>query len=205
MKFLKYHPKFLVTIIFLFLVILGIVYVNIEHYQDKRNIFDEIYFVEKDIYPQSNTVLNRIEGISTCSYTDINKQFQGAAEEGYDSTYTPSGYNNVGLSFYFKNEKFVFSYHKMIDSETKIAIFNKYLVKEKRMIRSLVFIKGGEWIENSKQIEDLRKQYNITDQVLEQYNKEILNDFFLRDWCKVYDSKYTPNNWGDVKVEKGWE
>ena len=206
MKFFKEHKTLSWSIYGAVLIIAAIVYVNVSTYQDKRNIFDEIYYVEKDVYPQTNTVLNGLEGISTRSYVDSKELFSDSAHEFYEKKYIPKDYSHVGLSFYLKNpETLVISFEKQLTDNVTIRVGNKYLVEKKSLQHYVMFSVNGKYIEDTKQIADLRKQYNITDQMLEQYNKEILNDFFLRDWCKAYDSKYTPNNWGEVKVEKGWE
>ena len=34
---------------------------------------------------------------------------------------------------------------------------------------------------------------------------EIVNQKVLKDWCSIYDSKYSPSNYGEVKVETQWE
>ena len=40
---------------------------------------------------------------------------------------------------------------------------------------------------------------------LDSYYDEIVNQKVLKDWCTIYDSKYSPSNYGEVKVETQWE
>ena len=49
------------------------------------------------------------------------------------------------------------------------------------------------------------EQYGITAKDLDSYYDEIVNQKVLKDWCSIYDSKYSPSNYGDVKVETQWE
>ena len=46
---------------------------------------------------------------------------------------------------------------------------------------------------------------NISKEELEKDFDEIVNQKVLKDWCTIYDSKYSPSNYGDVKVETQWE
>ena len=48
-------------------------------------------------------------------------------------------------------------------------------------------------------------QYGITAKDLDSYYDEIVNQKVLKDWCSIYDSKYSPSNYGEVKVETQWE
>ena len=46
---------------------------------------------------------------------------------------------------------------------------------------------------------------NISKEELEKDYDEIVNQKVLKDWCTIYDSKYSPSNYGDVKIETQWE
>ena len=50
----------------------------------------------------------------------------------------------------------------------------------------------------------LRKN-NISKEELEKDYDEIINQKVLKDWCTIYDSKFSPSNYDDVKVETQWE
>ena len=61
------------------------------------------------------------------------------------------------------------------------------------------------YIEDEAQVKSYLEQYGITAKDLDSYYDEIVNQKVLRDWCSIYDSKYSPSNYGDVKVETQWE
>ncbi|KXT83858.1 hypothetical protein STRDD11_01255 [Streptococcus sp. DD11] len=48
------------------------------------------------------------------------------------------------------------------------------------------------------------KQYNITKDDLDSYYDEIVNQKFLRAWTEIYDSKFSPEDYGEVKIETQW-
>ncbi|WP_152902347.1 TipC family immunity protein, partial [Streptococcus mitis] len=54
-------------------------------------------------------------------------------------------------------------------------------------------------------IREYLRKYNISKEELEKDYDEIVNQKVLKDWCSIYDSKYSPSNYGDVKVETQWE
>ena len=61
------------------------------------------------------------------------------------------------------------------------------------------------YIEDEDQVKSYLEQYGITTKDLDSYYDEIVNQKVLKDWCSIYDSKYSPSNYGDVKVETQWE
>ena len=162
--------------------------------------------MEKDIYPQKNTVLSGIKGISTRSYVDSGEDFKDVVAESYDEASIPKGYRSVSLNFNLrKEENFLISFGRVVSQDLTLRIYNSYSVKDKILTQEVGFTTSqNKVIDKPDEVKKLLSQYHITNKDIEQYNKEILNDFFLRDWCKVYDSKYTPNDWGEVKVEN-WE
>ena len=46
---------------------------------------------------------------------------------------------------------------------------------------------------------------NISKEDLDKDYDEIVNQKVLKDWCSIYDSKFSPSNYGDVKIETQWE
>ena len=49
-----------------------------------------------------------------------------------------------------------------------------------------------------KRIDEIKEE-------LEKDYDEIVNQKVLKDWYTIYDSKYSPSNYGDVKIETQWE
>ena len=61
------------------------------------------------------------------------------------------------------------------------------------------------YIEDEAQVKSYLEQYGITAKDLDSYYDEIVNQKVLKDWCSIYDSKFSPSNYGDVKIETQWE
>ena len=87
--------------------------------------------------------------------------------------------------------------------------FEKYLTKEKlfqKNVQLLINQDGTDKsIEDEAQVKSYLEQYGITAKDLDSYYDEIVNQKVLKDWCSIYDSKYSPTNYGEVKVETQWE
>ena len=49
------------------------------------------------------------------------------------------------------------------------------------------------------------QDYGITAADLESYYNEIVNQKVLTDWCSIYDSQFSPEDYGDVTVKTQWE
>ena len=77
-------------------------------------------------------------------------------------------------------------------SKKKLAIF-----EESR--------KPGQFIDDEEKVREYLRKNNISKEELEKDFDEIVNQKVLKDWCSIYDSKYSPSNYGDVKIETQWE
>ena len=177
--------------------------------QQPRNIFDEIY-QETEKTCQTNNILRNIDGF------DIKPVWPS---DGEFLRYTPSGnYKNlpegylelrIGFSFYSEDEIGSISFEKHIGSNVNIKMWTVYSHKERNLKK---FVKIGlkkadteTYIEDEAQVKSYLEQYGITAKDLDSYYDEIVNQKVLKDWCLIYDSKYSPSNYGDVKVETQWE
>ena len=174
-----------------------------------KNIFDEIYQETEKTY-RSNNILRNIDGF------DIKPVWPS---DGEFLRYTPSGnYKNIpegyleliiGFSFYSEDEIGSISFEKRIESNVNIKMRTVYSHKERNLKK---FVKIGlkkadteTYIEDEAQVKSYLEQYGITAKDLDSYYDEIVNQKVLKDWCTIYDSKYSPSNYGDVKVETQWE
>ena len=177
--------------------------------QQPRNIFDEIY-QETEKTCQTNNILRNIDGF------DIKPVWPS---DGEFLRYTPSGnYKNlpegylelrIGFSFYSEDEIGSISFEKHIGSNVNIKMWTVYSHKERNLKK---FVKIGlkkadteTYIEDEAQVKSYLEQYGITAKDLDSYYDEIVNQKVLKDWCLIYDSKYSPSNYGNVKVETQWE
>ena len=68
-----------------------------------------------------------------------------------------------------------------------------------------VYKRQGQYINDEEKVREYLRQNNISKEELEKDFDEIVNQKVLKDWCSIYDSKYSPSNYGDVKVETQWE
>ena len=174
-----------------------------------NNIFDEIYQETEKTY-QTNNILRNIDGF------DIKPVWPS---DGEFLRYTPSGnYKNlpegylelrIGFSFYSEDEIGSISFEKSIESNVNIKMWTVYSHKDRTLKK---FVKIGlkkadteTYIEDEAQVKSYLEQYGITAKDLDSYYDEIVNQKVLKDWCTIYDSKFSPSNYGDVKIETQWE
>ena len=65
--------------------------------------------------------------------------------------------------------------------------------------------KPGQYLDDEEKVREYLRKNNISKEDLDKDYDEIINQKVLKDWCSIYDSKYSPSNNGEVKVETQWE
>ncbi|WP_373760811.1 TipC family immunity protein, partial [Streptococcus ferus] len=65
--------------------------------------------------------------------------------------------------------------------------------------------KAGEYVDDEIKVKKYLSQYNISSNDLSKHYDKIVNQKVLKDWCSIYDSKFSPENYGDVTVKTQWE
>ena len=178
--------------------------------QQPKNIFDEIYQETEKTY-RTNNILRHIDGFEISPGWPSDGEYSKYYPFGlYTSKSNPQNYYNISIDFNFKNysnELFV-SFEKKISRDVKLWMISKYSPKTKIITKSIqIVISGNEdsYIEDEAQVKSYLEQYGITAKDLDSYYDEIVNQKVLKDWCSIYDSKYSPSNYGDVKIETQWE
>lgn len=176
-----------------------------------KNIFDEIYQETEKTY-RSNNVLRHIDGFKirpdwpsddpNISYTPFGL---------YNKEKTPSDYSEIeiGFNFEYTSQLSSVTFERQVGPNTRVRIWNKYTYQD-RTLKKIVKIglKKADtetYIEDEAQVKSYLEQYGITAKDLDSYYDEIVNQKVLKDWCTIYDSKYSPSNYGDVKIETQWE
>ncbi len=174
-----------------------------------KNIFDEIYQETEKTY-HTNNILRHIDGFKispgwpsddpNISYTPFGK---------YETL--PKGYSDITIDLNFgKGIKGVLIlFERKTNSNITLWYSAHYNMQKKVLKKELAIIeeprKAGEYLKDEEKVRDYLKKYNITKEDLDKHYDEIVNQKVLKDWCTIYDSKYSPSNYGDVKVETQWE
>ena len=174
-----------------------------------KNIFDEIYQETEKTY-HTNNILRHIDGFKispgwpsddpNISYTPFGK---------YETL--PKGYSDITIDLNFgKGIKGVLIlFERKTNSNITLRYSAHYNMQKKVLKKELAIIeeprKPGQFIDDEEKVREYLRKNNISKEELEKDYDEIINQRVLKDWCSIYDSKYSPSNYGDVKVETQWE
>ena len=173
-----------------------------------KNIFDEIYQETEKTY-RTNNILRNIEGFEIDDvWPSDGDHFKYSPLGKYKTP--PEDYLELRVGFNFEKaySKMFVSVERKIADGTKIWMISKYNPNTKTITKSIQIVLSGNedsYIEDEAQVKSYLEQYGITAKDLDSYYDEIVNQKVLKDWCSIYDSKYSPSNYGDVKVETQWE
>ena len=176
-----------------------------------KNIFDEIYQETEKTY-RSNNVLRHIDGFKIRpDWPSDDPNILYTPFGLYNKEKTPSDYSEIEIRFNFEytSQLSSISFERQVGPNTKVRIWNKYTYKDrtlKKFVRIVLKKSDTEtYIEDEAQVKSYLEQYGITTKDLNFYYDEIVNQKVLKDWCSIYDSKFSPSNYGDVKIETQWE
>ena len=173
-----------------------------------KNIFDEIYQETEKTY-RTNNILRNIEGFEIDDVWPSDGDYFKYSPLGKYKT-LPKDYLELRVGFNFEKaySKMFVSVERKVADGMKLWMVNKYNPNTKTITKSIqIVISGNEdsYIEDEAQVKSYLEQYGITAKNLDSYYDEIINQKVLKDWCSIYDSKYSPTNYGEVKVETQWE
>ena len=174
-----------------------------------KNIFDEIYQETEKTY-RTNNILRHIDGFKispgwpsddpNISYTPFGK---------YETL--PKGYSDITIDLNFgKGIKGVLIlFERKTNSNITLWYSAHYNMQKKVLKKELAIIeeprKPGQYLDDEEKVREYLRKNNISKEELEKDYDEIINQKVLKDWCSIYDSKYSPSNYGDVKIETQWE
>ena len=173
-----------------------------------KNIFDEIYQETEETY-RTNNILRNIEGFEIDDVWPSDGEYFKYSPLGKYKT-LPEDYLELRVGFNFEKaySKMFVSVERKIADGTKIWMISKYNPNTKTITKSIQIVLSGNedsYIEDEAQVKTYLEKYGITAKDLDSYYDEIVNQKVLKDWCSIYDSKYSPSNYGDVKIETQWE
>ena len=174
-----------------------------------KNIFDEIYQETEKTY-RSNNILRHIDGFKirpdwpsddpNISYTPFGK---------YETL--PKGYSDITIDLNFgKGIKGVLIlFERKTNSNITLWYSAHYNMQKKVLKKELAIIeeprKPGQYLDDEEKVREYLRKNNISKEELEKDFDEIVNQKVLKDWCTIYDSKFSPSNYGEVKIETQWE
>ena len=174
-----------------------------------KNIFDEIYQETEKTY-RTNNILRHIDGFKispgwpsddpNISYTPFGK---------YETL--PKGYSDITIDLNFgKGIKGVLIlFERKTNSNITLWYSAHYNMQKKVLKKELAIIeeprKPGQYLDDEEKVREYLRKNNISKEELEKDYDEIVNQKVLKDWFSIYDSKYSPSNYGEVKVETQWE
>ncbi|EJP23893.1 TipC family immunity protein [Streptococcus oralis] len=173
-----------------------------------KNIFDEIYQETEKTY-RTNNILRNIEGFEIDDVWPSDGDYFKYSPLGKYKT-LPKDYLELRVGFNFEKaySKMFVSVERKVADGMKLWMVNKYNPNTKTIKKSIQIVLSGNedsYIEDEEQVKSYLEKYGITVKDLDSYYDEIVNQKVLKDWCSIYDSKYSPSNYGDVKVETQWE
>ena len=95
---------------------------------------------------------------------------------------------------------------KLNSENDTINVEYEYDVRNLKLHRMIWKLKNSASANNNKHdIEVYLQKQNTSIKEIEKRADDILKNHILKDWVSVYSSRFSPTNWGDVKVVEKWE
>ena len=174
-----------------------------------KNIFDEIYQETEKTY-RTNNILRHIDGF---------KISPGWPSDDPNISYTPfgkyktlpKGYSDITINLNFGEgiKGVLILFERKTNSNITLWYSVHYNMQKKVLKKELAIFeeprKPGQFIDDEEKVREYLRKNNISKEELEKDFDEIVNQKVLIDWCTIYDSKFSPSNYGDVKIETQWE
>ena len=115
----------------------------------------------------------------------------------------------MALKLTMSGQVMTIRFEKRINSDITLWYSAHYNIKKKVLQKELAIFEEprqpGQYLEDEEKIREYLRKNNISKEDLDKDYDEIINQKVLKDWCTIYDSKYLPSNYGEVKVETQWE
>ena len=179
-----------------------------------KNIFDEIYQETEKTY-LGNNVFNQLKDVEVHKYEIYDKDMQGTGKYTpkviYIDNYLPANYSETEIEFNFDsiNKGMFIWFEWKVNSKFSLWYLSYYNIKSKTLEKELAILeeprKAGEYLKDEEKVREYLRKNNISKEDLDKDYDEIVNQKVLKDWCSIFDSKYSPSNYGDVKIETQWE
>ena len=176
-----------------------------------KNIFDEIYQETEKTY-RTNNILRKIDGFEIDDvWPSDDPNISNNPFGIYDNKMTPSNYSKIKISFNFGEgiKGMTIRFERKTNSNITLWYSAHYNIKKKVLKKELAIFeeprKPGQFIDDEEKVREYLRKNNISKEDLDKDYDEIVNQKVLKDWCSIYDSKYSPSNYGDVKIETQWE
>ena len=174
-----------------------------------NNIFDEIYQETEKTY-RVNNVLRHIEGFEISPGWPNDGEYFAYTPSGKYKTH-PEGYKDISIGFNFGSgiKGMTILFERKTNSNITLWYSAHYNIKKKILKKELAIFEEprqpGQFIDDEEKVREYLRKNNISKEELEKDFDEIVNQKVLKDWCSIYDSKYSQSNYGDVKIETQWE
>ena len=203
------NMKKILGLVALFVIIISSCFYIFIH--QPKNIFDEIYQETEKTY-HTNNILRNIDGFKISpGWPSDDPNISNNPFGVYDNKTTPSNYSKIKISFNFGKgiKGMTIRFEKRINSDITLWYSAHYNIKKKVLQKELAIFEEprqpGQFIDDEEKVREYLRKNNISKEDLEKDYDEIVNQKVLKDWCTIYDSKFSPSNYGDVKIETQWE
>lgn len=197
---MKLSKKWLFLVVPLLLACLG--YVAYHHYYI-HNVFDEIYYNQRNSL--GTPALEKIEGV----YNPIGRgpNVDLLIHEWYDEDHLPDSVTSLGYSFNYAKKRFSFEIRYDIgnDSPQTLNISYRYDASSRQLLKKLWIFNGASHDNNKEYVQAYLEEYGSSIDECITFGDNVVKNILLKDWCSVYNSRYSPDDWGDVTVKSRWE
>ena len=184
------------------LVLLCLGYFTVRHYII-HNIFDEIYY-NQELSLRTST-LETIKGVSNPAGTRPNGD--SLTHVRYDDEHLPDSVTSLGYTFGYSEGYFAFEvkYDVGNGSSRTLNINYEYDVKSRILYRELWVLDDATPNNNKEYVQTFLEEYGSSIDECITFGDNVVKNVLLKDWCSVYDSRYSPDDWGDVTVKSRWD